>query len=120
MQIMMQNKFNPTTRTHTKTPVFLVNEDYDAKTNRTQNKDTHTKTPILLVNEDYDAKTNSTQHLLEWVGLLFFPLHLIHCNPSNVLCWVKALSLAWALILVKPAAEPLGLGTCTSQSPLWP
>jgi hypothetical protein len=81
------------------------------------NKDTYTKTPILLVNEDYDAKTNSTQHLLEWVGLLFY-LHLIHCNPNNVfMCWVKALSLAWALILVKLAAEPLGLlGTCKSQS----
>ncbi len=35
-----------------------------------------------------------------WV--CFFYLHLIHCNPNNVfMCWVKALSLAWALILVK-------------------
>jgi hypothetical protein len=49
------------------------------------NKDTHTKTPMLLVNEDYDAKTNSTQCPLEWVGLFFF-LHLIQCNPNNVLC----------------------------------
>jgi hypothetical protein len=31
------------------------------KQTQPNNKDTHTKTPILLVNEDYDAKANPTQ-----------------------------------------------------------
>jgi hypothetical protein len=67
-RLWCKNKFNPTTKdTQTKTPMLLVNKDYDAKTNSTQQQ-RHTHQDSNVVGKWRLWCKNKFNPMSSWVG----------------------------------------------------